>query len=123
MLYAYVRTSKGREVISVNCFLNLFLCEHSIMWLVRNYYKKKDSQKFVDRFGMWFEKYLGELLREYVGESDFQKICEERDMRADWRAQLDKYSFLIEQKSALLRIDVKQQVSNLYSLKEFEKII
>lgn len=117
----YVRTSKGRDVISVNCFLNLFLCEHSIMWLVRNYYKKKDSQKFVDRFGMWFEKYLGELLREYVGESDFKRICEERDMRADWRAQLDKYSFLIEQKSALLRIDVKQQVSNLYSLKEFAK--
>ncbi len=112
----FIKTQRG-QIISVNCFLNLFLYEHCILWLARNHYR--NSQKFVDHFGLWFEKYFYELLCEYVEESCFEKIPEALKKRADWCIHLGNYDILLEQKSALLPLDVKQQESCISSTKAY----
>lgn len=112
----FIKTQLG-QIISVNCFLNLFLYEHCILWLARNHYR--NSQQFIDRFGLWFEKYLYELMGEYVAEGCFEKIPEASEKRADWRIHLGNYNILVEQKSALLSLDAKQQESNILSTKSY----
>ena len=55
----FVKTSK-KETISINCYLNLFVYEHCIYWIVRNHYQKQNSQAFVNVFGKYFEEYFFE---------------------------------------------------------------
>ena len=63
ILYAkpYVRTQKG-EVVSVSAYLNYFLCEHSVLWIVRDRFKDLGRQDFVNYFGGLFENILKNYL-------------------------------------------------------------
>lgn len=83
-LYAkpYIKTDKG-EVISVSTYLNLFLCEHSILWIIRDKFKKNASQEFTNYYGELFEQYFGELLGTYLSEGEYEKIPETKNERAD----------------------------------------
>ena len=58
----FVATSAGRT-ISVNCFLNLFLCEHCIHWIIRDHYQKRGIQDFPSVFGQLFEQYFENVLK------------------------------------------------------------
>ena len=57
----YIHTQKG-EVVSISAYLNYFLCEHSVLWIVRDRFKNLGRQDFVNYFGNLFEKYFAELL-------------------------------------------------------------
>lgn len=108
----FVKTSK-KETISINCYLNLFVYEHCIYWLVRNYYQKQNNQAFVNAFGKYFEEYFLELLSTYLKKGEYERIPEGKRKRADWKLKIGEYQFLIEQKSALMALSVKQQDSNV----------
>lgn len=118
----YIRTSDN-QVTSINCFLNLFLYEHSILWIIRDYYRLKQNgnQIFTSKFGECFESYFRELLHTYLSESSFRKIPEEKVRRADWEIITDDYKFLIEQKSALIGLLAKQQASDIDVTSSFVK--
>lgn len=108
----FVKTSK-KETISINCYLNLFVYEHCIYWIVRNHYQKQSSQAFVNAFGKYFEEYFFELLSTYLEKDEYERIPECERKRADWKLKIGEYKFLIEQKSTLMALSVKQQDSDV----------
>lgn len=120
ILYAkpYVRTQKG-EVASVSAYLNYFLCEHSVLWIVRDRFKNLGRQDFVNYFGGLFEKYFEELLTCSLNINEFERIPEGKDKRADWRINCGTYSMLVEQKSAIMRLSAKQQETDVNAIKDF----
>lgn len=114
----YVRTQRG-ELISISCYLSLLLYEHSVLWIVRDYYNKRGDQGFISAFGYCFEAYLAELLEEYVGQTNYEKLRETKTKRADWRIFLGEYKILIEQKSNLLGLAAKQSEPDIDMIKTF----
>ena len=119
----YIITQKN-ELLGISPFLNLCLFEHGLMWIIRDHFRKENSQKFTDFFGKCFELYFQELLDYSLEENEYERIPEGKTPRADWKLKIDGFQFLIEQKSSLLRLDAKQQEPNLDSVKEFaNKII
>lgn len=108
----FIKTQK-REVISINCYLNFFLVEHSVLWCIRDHYLRKDDRGFTSEFGVLFEAYFEELLTTVLNRTEYEKIPEEEKERADWKIVTGKHKFLIEQKSALLGLKAKQQDSNI----------
>ena len=105
-LKPYIKTQR-EGLVSISVFFNLFIVEQSPYWIIRNHYAKKGSQKFIDEFGKWFEVYFDEMSNYYQIKKE--KIVECLDERADWKIEIDEYLFLIEQKSSLVRLSVKQQ--------------
>ncbi len=114
----FVKTQKG-EVISINVFLNMFLIDHCIFWIVRDYFWKNNSQIFVSEFGKMFENYFAEVLSDYLQVGEFKRLPEEKTKRADWELTIDHHKFLVEQKSSILNLPVKQQLSDLESMKRY----
>ncbi|MBP3620908.1 MAG: hypothetical protein J6J16_03995 [Lachnospiraceae bacterium] len=123
MLYAtpFVKTQKG-DIVSVSTYLNFFLCEHCILWLVRDYFNKQDSQDFTNYFGGLFERYFGEILEFCLLEKEYERIEESNnDERADWKLSVGEYKFLVEQKSTVMRLSAKQQQTDVEAIKDFAK--
>lgn len=118
----FLRTKRG-ECISVNCYLNLFLYEHSILWIVRDYYMKLEESErgtFTSEFGTYFEAYFEEVMEMYLNKQNYYRIpADKENKRADWRLQMGEYRFLIEQKSSLLNLSAKQQESDIEAIGVF----
>lgn len=115
----YIRTKRG-ELISINCFLNLFIYEHCVLWAVRDYFLKQKDQQFTAIFGILFEEYFCELLNTYLPHGSFQRIPEAAGTkRADWRFEVCGYTFLLEQKSTILQLAAKQQQSDYEAIETF----
>lgn len=115
----YIRTKRG-ELISINCFLNLFIYEHCVLWAVRDYFLKQKDQQFTAIFGEIFEEYFSELLGTYLPQGSFQRIAEVAGTkRADWRFEICGYTFLLEQKSTILQLAAKQQQSDYEAIENF----
>lgn len=108
------------EYISANPFLLLCLFVNSNYWIMRDLYKekRKDNQRFVNAFGAFFEIYVEEVLENCLHESEFEKIPEEKEKRADWYLKLGDYNFLIEQKSSLSMLGIKQNQPDIEMMKK-----
>lgn len=114
----YIITEKG--IIGINTFLNLFAYEHCLLWVLRDYYRKRNSQQFAIEFGEMYEEYLRELYENNVGQGKYNKIKRSnKKKRADWSLRLFDYSFLIEQKASLIGLSVKQQDTNFASMEKY----
>ena len=117
----YVITQKN-ELIGFSSYLNLFIYEHCILWIVRDYYLHKNKQTFINLFGKCFEIYFEELLDYYLDKKEFERIPEDKKkQRADWKLEIGEFRFLIEQKSTIIRLGAKQQESNIDDIKQFAK--
>ena len=114
----YIRT-ESKKILCINCFLNILINEHAVLWIVRDYYLQKGNKDFPSIFGSLFEKYFMELLETYVEEENFERISECKNSRADWRLNLGSHSLLVEQKSSLLGLAAKQQDANTDDIKRF----
>lgn len=120
LLYAkpYVRTQTG-QVISISSYLNYFLCEHGVLWIIRDHFKNLGRQDFVNYFGKLFEDYFQDLLYSTLNCGEYEKIPEQKTKRADWKINIDSYKFLIEQKSTAMRISAKQQETDIEAIRDF----
>ena len=116
----YVIT-QNNKLVSISAYLNLFIYEHCILWIVRDYYQKKGDRAFTSYFGKCFEKYFEELLQTYLNKNEFEKIPETKAERADWKIVVEGYQFLVEQKSTIIRLGAKQQESNIEAIRAFAK--
>lgn len=118
----FVRTQRG-EVVSISPFVVLSCIEHSIQWTIRNDYMSRGIrvEKFTSFFGKCFEGYFLHLLGKYLSADEYRKIEEGREKRADWEINIDSYKILVEQKASLLRLDVKQQETNIGHLEEYAR--
>jgi len=115
----YVRTQRG-DILSINSYLNLCIYEHCILWIIREYYRKQNSGKFLNDFGALFESYFEELLERYVEKDQYTRILEnKKDERADWVMSLLGYTFIIEQKSTIISLTAKQQETDFKNIEKF----
>ena len=116
----FIKTDKTKETICISPQLCLMLYEHALYWIVRNYYLKREYQRFTSEFGIVFEKYFYQLLRCTMKEEYFERIPEDDQYkRADWRINLPDYQILLEQKSAALGLMAKQQETDIETLKKY----
>lgn len=111
------------KYISINPFLVLCLFTNANYWIIRNKYLQDhdDKQKFVNAFGVYFEIYVEEILSNCLLSTEFTNISETSRKRADWHLKLDKYDFLIEQKSTLSMLSIKQNRPNVDEFKNYIK--
>lgn len=114
----YIIDQNGHH-ISINVYLNLYIITHSIVWIIRDYYNITNNQNFINDFGHCFEFYFQEMLEDLLEENEYKRLPEEQAKNADWLLKLGKYTILVEQKSTLLYLDAKQQLSNVEKIKQF----
>jgi hypothetical protein len=106
--------------ISSNPFLVISLFINSNYWIIREKYKNSDTdnQRFINAFGKYFEGYFEELLENCLPQGTFDRIGECDKKRADWHIKLSSYDFLVEQKSGLSILNIKQNEPNIVSMKQ-----
>ena len=117
--FIYTQT---RETVFLGPFLTIIAYEHAVLWILRNHFRKRinNKQEFINRFGIYFENYFEELLSESLESNHYCRIQEsDRKKRADWKLKLGIYNVLVEQKSSLMCLAVKQQETDIDSYKSF----
>lgn len=117
----FIKTDRTKEIISVNSYFDLFLYEHSVLWIIRDIYKGANDQGFTSIFGQLFENYFKRLLNYYLLNNEYERIPEEKEKRADWKLSIDGFEFLIEQKAGLLNLSAKQQESDVNATKKYSE--
>lgn len=121
LLYSkpFVKTQKDGSYLSVSMFLVAMLVGNGLYWLVRNYYLKQGTQKFVNTFGLLFEDYIKDLAQKYFEAFQWDTLCPGSKKGADFIFDFGPLQMLIESKSSLLKLDAKQQVPNMESTDTF----
>lgn len=118
VLYTKPLIEIGGEFISANPFLLLSAFVNSIFWVIRNYFCDKKEQTFTNAFGKYFEIYLEEVFENCLGNENYSNIPEsDKEKRADWHLKIDGYDILIEQKSAISILSIKQNRPDIEAMK------
>lgn len=118
----FIKTQK-KGLVSFSVYHNGFIVEHAPFWVLRNHYLKLDKKcqrLFASEFGIWFEEYFKEVC-EYFGIKPLKIPKRENRKSADWRLNIGDYTFLIEQKSSIVSLSVKQQATDLNAYKKMVK--
>ena len=120
----FIKNEKNDSVVTVSYQLVTMLMGSGLYWIARDYYLKKQSSHFINSFGLIFEDYIKELANKYCLANEWEIIPQGKKKGADYIFHFNSLSMLVESKSSLLKLNVKQQVPNLLSVKEFfEKTI
>ena len=91
------------------------LVGNGLYWLVRDYYCKQGTQVFVNTFGCLFEDYIKDIASKYCEPSEWTTLSTGSRKSADFTFDLGSLTLLVESKSALIGLDVKQQIPNLHN--------
>lgn len=103
----------------MNAHLMLALFVNSNYWVLRNHYLKIRSQVFLNAFGVYFERYVEELLNYCLEKNQYTHVQEVNDeKRADWLIEIDNYNFIVEQKSSLSILGIKQTQTDINAIKQ-----
>lgn len=108
------------EYIASNPLLMLRSFVNGNYWLMRNRYKnkQKNSTLFINEFGIYFEMYVEEILGNCIEISKYKKIPKvNNEKRADWHLSLCGFDILVEQKSGLSLLGIKQNQPDIELLK------
>lgn len=110
----------GSLYIASNPYLVLSLFSSSNYWVMRNeyFFNKNKSQDFLNAFGYYFEDYLDEVLSRYLTDNQYLRIPEDKNKQADLYIKLNDIEILLEQKSALSMLGIKQSHPDVNALKE-----
>ncbi|MBM4146178.1 MAG: hypothetical protein FJ240_07870 [Nitrospira sp.] len=114
-----IKTDRGKLIIS-NSFIWAKKLYEGIYWIIRNKYMEQGSQAFTNKFGEYYERYIEEVLRYYLKKIQYRKIITEgAKNKADWIIETDQYILVIEQKSSLMTIALKEEFPSLTVLDEY----
>lgn len=114
-----IRTDKGKLIIS-NAFIWARKLYEGIYWIIRNKYMEEGSQAFTNKFGEYYEKYIEEVLRYYLKQNQYRRIINKGERnKADWLIETDQYILVVEQKSSLMTISLKEEYPSLTILDEY----
>lgn len=121
LLYTKPFIKVDNEFVCVNPYLTLCLFTNANYWVMRNKYllERHNKQKFVNAFGKYFEIYVEELLSNCLDRTQFTNIPETENKRADWHLEIGNYDFIIEQKSTLSLLGIKQSEPDIDNLKRY----
>ncbi len=108
------------EYIAFDIFVLFMKLNDGLYWLIRNYYHQRRSNIFVNEFGVLFEYYFEDLISTYLPESVITRINRKstKTKRADWIIETENYTIIIEQKSCLAKLDMKNDTPNEASIGE-----
>lgn len=80
----------------------------------------KNDQTFVNEFGLLFEDYIKDIASKYCTTCEWRQLpTSSKKKGADFVFDFGSIQFIIESKSALLKLDAKQQVPNIQSIDSF----
>jgi len=113
-----IMTSTNRFLIS-NAFIWARKFYEGIYWLIRDKYIKLQSQEFTNNFGEYYEKYIENVLGFYLQTSQFEKVTGGERRKADWLIHTEKYILIVEQKSCLMTISLKEEYPSLMQLDKY----
>ena len=121
LLYSkpFILTQREKRYIASSLFLVAMSVANGLYWSVRDYYFKQNSQSFVNGFGYLFEDYIKDLASRYCEEGKWRVLPTGKEKGADFYFDFGSLGMLVESKTALLRLDAKQQVPNLNSINSF----
>ena len=101
-----------------NPFLLLNKLIDSNYWVIRDKYCASGSQRFINAFGKYFELYAEEVFNNTLEKEVIERIDENTEKRADWKITLGVYVLIIEQKSTLPMISIKQNETDVLAIKK-----
>jgi hypothetical protein len=113
-----IKTGRGKLIIS-NAFIWTKKLYEGAYWLIRDKYQKIGSQYFINKFGEYYEQYIEEVLKYYLKDQQFNKIHEGNKKKADWIIKTKNYLLIVEQKSSLMTIALKEEFPPLELLDEY----
>ena len=121
LLYSkpFILTKREERYIASSLFLVAMSAANGLYWLIRDYYLKRNSQSFVNKFGYLFEDYIKDLANRYCEDNKWRVLPAGKKKGADFYINLGSLGMLVESKTALLRLDAKQQLPNLNSINAF----
>ncbi|MBR2970750.1 MAG: hypothetical protein IKC48_03020 [Clostridia bacterium] len=121
LLYSkpFIKTDRSGKYIASSMLAVFMLIGNGLYWVVRDYYQKKGTQEFPNKFGLLFEDYIKDLASKYCKSNEWQVIEQGVEKGADFLFDFGDLRLLVEAKSALLKLDAKQQVPNLHSANQF----
>ena len=109
--------TQRKKYITSSLFLVAMTVANGLYWLVRDYYK--DSQKFVNAFGLLFEDYIKNLSFSYCTNDEWTVLPPSKEKGADFYYDFGSLRIIVESKTSLLNLDAKQQVPNMSSADRF----
>lgn len=115
LLYSkpFIKTQRLASYITSNMFLAAYTMGNGLYWLARDYYCNQKSQHFINTFGLLFEDYIKDLAQRYCEDNEWKQLSQGRKKGADFLIDFGDLILLIESKSGLLPLGVKQQVPNV----------
>lgn len=118
-----IKTDSNKLIVG-NVFIFARKFYEGIYWLIRDHYR--NCQLFLNNFGNYYEKYIEEILKFYLGGGQFERVEKIKGRRADWLIHTKEYLLVVEQKSCLLTIALKEEYPSLpdldsYLLKNFKE--
>lgn len=119
VLYTRPIINVDNYYIATNPYLLLSLFANSNYWVLRNKYCNIKSQNFINAFGVYFEKYVEEILGRCLNKNEYSKIPESHaNKRADWKINIGNFNILVEQKSSLPVLGIKQSQPDVIAIKK-----
>lgn len=107
------------DIICSNTYYCHNLLEHALLWIARNACMNH-KPTIPALFGHYYEKYIETVLKDCI-EGQYEKIEEKDNLRADWILRISKWTFLIEQKSSLVDLEVRQQSPSVENIEKYSK--
>ena len=116
-----VRTSSNR-LLAVNTYMFAKKMADGPFWLIRDYYLNLGSQAFVTAFGMYFERYVEKLLQQCLSSGDFARVpAPSSGKYADWLIYTKHYRLVVELKSSLAALMLRQLYPDVDSIRNYLK--
>ncbi len=106
---------------AVNPYLLFSLICNAYYWVLRNRFCRLNRSDFISSYGAYFEKYVNEIMGRCLQSDSFEKIPvseNQGDKRADWYIHLEDYHILVEQKSTISVLKIKQSQPDLNEIKK-----
>jgi len=120
-LYPIIKTIHN-EYICVNQYMLYQKVSDAPLWAIRDYYKNRDSKRFLIYYGDLFEKYVFKLFEYYVPNTNYFRVPRRNDIKlADWILETPKYQIIIEQKAYIPEIMIKGRLPEVNRVLEYIK--
>jgi hypothetical protein len=114
-----IKTDTNKLIVS-NTFLWARKFYEGIYWMIRDKYMQQESQYFLNNFGKYYEQYIRDILAYYLKPDRYEKIAVTgNSQKADWLVYTGKYILIVEQKSCLMTIALKEEYPSLHKLDDY----
>lgn len=114
-----VATSNNRLIVP-DAFMLANKMADGPLWVLRDHFRNKNSQDFVNRFGLLFEKYIENMFASLLENKQYSRISEsKKKKRADWFIYTTKYRIIVELKSSIAGMSIKTLYPDIANIKKY----